>query len=102
VDNLRNRKLIGWKIWYGDGTVLISEFNKWEDTPQKNVQVVKLFYKGDNGIESNIHKNQEFYFLNDLLDVPQTIKMGKSINADKFYDILELAELDSRAVEKMI
>lgn len=97
-----NRKLIGWKVWYGDGTVLTSEFNKWIDIPQKDMQIQKLFYKGKNGIEVNIHKNQEYYLLNDLLEIPMTMKIGKSIDSDKFYDTLELALRDKNTVEEMI
>jgi len=97
-----DRELIGWKIWYGNGTVLTSEFNKWINIPQKNVQIVKLFYKGKNGIEVNIHKNQEYYLLNDLVWIPMTMKIGKSIDPDKFYDMLDEAETESKIVEIMI
>lgn len=97
-----NRKLIGWKVWYGDGTVLTSEFNKWIDIPQKNMQIQKLFYKGKNGIEVNVHKNQEYYLLNDLLQIPMSMKIGKSIDPDEFYDMLEEAEKESKIIEEMI
>ena len=99
---LRNRKLIGWKIWYGDGTVLTSDFNKWIDTPQKNVQVVKLFYSSDSGFESNLYHNQEYYILDSLLEVAKEIKLGKGINRDIFDKILLMAENDSKIVKDMI
>jgi hypothetical protein len=43
------RELLGWKIWYTDGTVFTSESTKWEDLPVFGVQVVKKFWKYENG-----------------------------------------------------
>lgn len=99
--SLRNRKLVGWEIFYDDGTVLNSEFNKWEECKQTGVQVVKKFYSSDNGIETNIHHNEEYYFLDDLLEVPQTIKMGRGMQGDKFYLLLEKAKNSNRIITTM-
>lgn len=100
--SLRNRVLIGWKIWFGDGTVLNSKFNLWEKCKQENVQVVKMFYKSDDGIEANIHHNQEYYLLDDLLKIPPQIKTGKGIKREVFDDILEAATRDQQEIKDMI
>lgn len=99
--SLRNRKLVGWKIWFGDGVVLDSRFNKWEECQQKNVQVVKLFFRSDTGIEINLLWNQEYYLLEDLLEVPKTIKLGRAIDADSFYRTLESAKIDESIITTM-
>jgi len=99
-----DKVLTGWKIWYGDGTVLTSEFNNWIDIPQKNVQVVKMFYRNFDGtIEVCVHHGQEYYILDDLLKIPKEIKIGKSMQPDdKFWDLFEEAKSNGELVEEMI
>ncbi len=33
-----------WKIWYGDGSTFSSKDGDWVDAPQKNIQMVTVFY----------------------------------------------------------
>ena len=99
--SLRNRKLIGWKIWYDTGIVLDSRYWTWEEAKQDGVQVVALFYSSDNGIERNLHYNQEYYLLDDLLELPKSIKTARGINGDKFYSILEKAKNDKSEITFM-
>jgi len=98
-----NRKLVGWKIWFEDGVVLDSIHNKWEDCKQTGVQIVKMFYVNPDGTkEVNIHKNQEYYLLNDLLVLPNQLKIGKSIEGEKFWEMFDSAEADKKFVEVLI
>jgi hypothetical protein len=99
--SLRNRKIIGWKIWYGDKSTVSSKDSKWIDAPQKNVQVVKIFYKSDNGIETNTFANQEYYILDDLLNLPPEIKTAKGIDGNLFFTILSDAKFDEEIVSEM-
>jgi len=98
-----NRKLVGWKIWFDDGVVIDSRNNKWENCRQDGIQVVKMYYRNTDGTkETNIHRNQEYYLLNDLLEIPKEIKIGSSILGDKFWELVDLAEADLKFVEEMI
>jgi len=96
--------LIGWKLYYGNGTVLSSKHNKWIDCPQKNIQVQKLFYRNFDGtIEVCIHHGQEYYILDDLLEIPKEIKIGKSMEGEEFWDMYDHAtKRDSELVTEMI
>lgn len=100
---LRNRVLIGWKIFYGDKTIITSKYCRWTQAPQKNVQVVKLFYRADNDkLEVNVHFNQEYYLLDDLLELPLEIKSGKAIDGEKFWEIKANAINDTEILTSMI
>ena len=94
------RKLVGWKIWYESGIVLDSKNNKWEDCKQNGVQIVKMFYENPDGTqEINIHKNQEYYILNDLLKLQPAMKIGSSIEGEEFWKLFDSAEADKAFIE---
>lgn len=99
-----DKVLIGWKIWYGNGTVLKSKHNKWINCPQTNIQVVKLFYLNSDGtIEVCVHHGQEYYILDDLLHVPKEIKIGKSMEGEEFWEMYDRAtKTDTELVTEMI
>lgn len=99
-----NRVLVGWKIWYKSGTVLNSKNNKWTECKQNEVEVVKLFYINSDGSQDvSIHHGQELYILNDLLDIPKTIKIGKSMEGEEFWDLFDKAtKEDKEFVEELI
>ena len=98
-----NRVLIGWKIWYKSGTVLSSKNNKWVECKQNEIQVVKMFYKNSDGtVEVNEHHGQEYYILNDLLIIPQEIKIGKSMEGEEFWDLYDKAKNDTDFVGEML
>lgn len=99
---LRNRRLIGWKIFYGDGRRITSKTQKWIDSPQENIQIVKLFYQSDNGIEINVHKGQEYYILDSLLELPKEIKIGKGIEGFQYVNIEQNAINDEEIIDSMI
>ena len=98
MKKLRDRDLVGFKIWYGDGSIVKSTEQSWENSPQKNIQVIKLFYKSENGIETDLHFGQDYYLLDDLIEVPKSIKIGRAIDGEEFYKILSKANLDDEIV----
>ena len=102
MSKLRNRKLIGWKIWYSCGATVTSKEARWTECGQRSVQLVKLFYLSDNGIEVNIHSGKECYLLDDLLELPREIKTGKGIFYEKFLDIVNNAVADESVITSMI
>ena len=38
--------IIGWRIWYGDGTVADSRRVSWADAPVEGVQVIAMYHEG--------------------------------------------------------
>ena len=40
--------LLGWKLWYGDGTTARSSVVRWADCPGTNIQALMLLTRGDN------------------------------------------------------
>ena len=98
---LRNRKLVGWKIWYMDGTVLSSKNNKWIDCKQGEIEVVKMFYSSDSGLETNLHHGQEYYILDDLLQLPIEIKIGKGMEGEEFWEMYEQAKNETEIITEM-
>jgi len=102
ASELRGRVLVGWKIWFQDGLVLDSRHNIWEKCRQEGIQVVKKFYRSDKGaIESNQFTGEDYYILDDLLEVPPTVKIGKAIHREKYEHILRIARDDSSVVTEM-
>jgi len=101
MSTLRNRKLIGWKIFYSDGETINSKNAQWIFSRQTGVQIVKLFYRSDNGIETNIITNQEYYLLNDLLKLPNEIKTGEAIPYKDYLKLVEAAENDESIITQM-
>jgi len=98
-----DRKLVGWKIWYDSGIVLDSRNNYWIDCKQNGVQIVKMYYKNPDGTtEVNLMKNQEYYLLNDLLQLPKEMKIGKSIAGEEFWKMFDIAEADKAFIEEII
>lgn len=39
-----NTPLLGWKIYYGDGSVASSKDYSWADAPDQNVQIIVFYY----------------------------------------------------------
>lgn len=99
--SLRNRQLIGFKIWYSNGKIITSRDSKWTDAPQGGVQVVKMFYSSDNGIEVNVHSKQEYYLLDAILKLPKEIKTGKAIRYERFIEILTESQTDEEIVSDL-
>jgi len=98
-----DRVLVGWKIYYDDGIVLDSKNNIWNQCRQNGIQIVKMFYENPDGTtEVNIHKGQEYYLLNDVLIVPEEIKIGKSIEGEEFWKMFDIAEADKTFVGEML
>lgn len=44
-DSERHR-VVGWRVWYADGSVFSSTDTEWRDLPDDGVQVVVLYYRG--------------------------------------------------------
>ena len=38
-------KIVGWQLWYADGSSISSAESTWEDAPQSGVQVLKRYFE---------------------------------------------------------
>jgi len=102
VDSLRGRVIIGWKIWFMDGLVLDSRFNKWIDCQQKGVEVVKIFYRNNLGeVETSEYHGQEYYLLDDSLNVCKAVKIGKAMEGEKYWELYDKAKDDLEVISEM-
>lgn len=37
--------VIGWRLWYGDGTIVSSDQSSWDAAPDQNVQVLEWLHE---------------------------------------------------------
>ena len=93
--------LLGWKIWYDNGSAFSSLDGTWEDAPSDGVQVVVEFYpEGEKYYHSRnyfILDNGKAYGTNDInpfLRKQGTVKSGRWTSDDYFRDILNKAKED--------
>jgi len=94
----------GWKAYYGDGTVLTSEFNKWADIPVNNFQYLKVHYDRHTDTFAGLSLfciSEDPDEIKRLIDEnPNNIKIGKLI--DNWAEFEINVEEDKTKVMKMI
>lgn len=92
-------ELLGWKAWYGDGTIYTSKDHKWVDIPVNNFQYLKKFFPRN----TDSYAGMDLYCITDnpdeieklLASDSRNVKIGKVIGnttADwlAFQDPIEL------------
>lgn len=95
-------KLIGWKLYYDNGSVLSSLETKWEDAPPDGIQVLVEFY--DDG-SKKLHIERDYYILDDgkaygtnninpWLRKYGIVKFGRWSSDDKFQELIKKAKVD--------
>jgi hypothetical protein len=80
--------IIGWKIWFGDGTSVNSFDQSWEGAPKENVQVV-CYYHG-RGYRTFSSGCDEYF----NPSISGESKLGKLIGDEDFEVIKRAAESD--------
>jgi len=95
-------RLIGWKLYYDDGSVFASTHVLWQDAPSDGIQVLVEFY--DDGTKK-IHIERDYYILDDgkaygtnninpWLRKQGTVKFGRWSSDDKFQELVKKAKSD--------
>jgi hypothetical protein len=79
--------VIGWKIWYGDGSICHSGMCSWADAPREGVQVTRLYHGGR---YSTIADGSDEYTLPGETET----KLGEEIDLDVYAGILKTAKAD--------
>lgn len=102
-----NNSLVGWKLFYTDGTTITSAEMSFNDAPQDNVQVLIKYYKRESGGYSReIQNGLDMYVLYSeqplSLNLPPEIKKGANLTNQRFQKLLTLARADEEVVMEMI
>lgn len=95
-------KLIGWRIYYDDGSVFSSLDGDWKDAPSDGVQVLVEFYEDGS---RKIHIERDYYMLDDgkafgtnninpWLRKKGEVKFGRWSSDDKFHELVRRAKED--------
>lgn len=93
-------KLIGWKIWYDNGSVFSSSQGEWKDAPVDGVQIVVEYYDDET---KKIHIERDYYILDDgkaygtnninpYLRKYGLVKFGRWSSDDKFKKLVQKAK----------
>jgi len=107
-----NEKVIaGWKLYYGDGSVVSSRYSIWEDAVADDVQVLIVYFSETYKIWHGDHWDEEsyrdMYFGKDYFwpfgngqasDVPSgvSVKLGRELPYGRWHEIYEAARKDVR------
>jgi len=102
---MKNYKVIGWKVWYGDESVVTSRESSWEQAPDQDVQVVMLYFdwKDSQGRpRRQIFSGCDYYFCDGNWTVPSNwadsftdfsvvkgiCKYGKWMKTEEEYEVV--------------
>ena len=99
--------LAGWKIFYWDGTTVTSRDCKFEDAPQRGVEVIIKYWKrAKGGYSREIQNGLDLYVLHPFealdIDVPPKVKVGLNLPPERFAEILAAARADKEFVVEML
>ena len=102
----KDRNLVGWKARYADGSTVTSREARFEDIPQRGLQVLTKFYRREKGGYSKEHQNGlDMYILYSIdaleLDLPPQVKLGKNLPYSEFRRILDSARADQEIIIEM-
>jgi len=108
---MNDYKVIGWKVWYGDGFVFTSKDDIWEKAPDQNVQVVMIYFdwKDSQGkLRKQMFCGSDYYFCDGDWTVPSNwadsftdfsvvrgvCKYGKWMKTEEEYEVIRQKALN--------
>jgi len=110
-DPRKQRKLVGWKAWYYDGSTYSSDKYTWEEIPQQEFECLKRYYKGigidgKETVYGEMWTGEDLYILDDEYrnqrKIPQFIKVGKWMKDEDFWPLFDNARNEKEIIEEMI
>ena len=115
---MSDKTIIGWKLYYGDGSVVSSKEKEWTDAPSENVQVLIVYFaetyeiwrdtNGDGvGDQLETENYRDMYFGYDYFwqfgngqsaQVPENaeVKLGKELEQSEWRAIYNQALEDTK------
>ncbi len=101
-----NNTLVGWKLFYSDGSAITSAQMRFEDAPQQGVQVlIKYYRRAKGGYSREIQNGLDMYVLFSeqplTLNLPPEIKLGENVSNPCFYEVLRAAREDAEIVTEI-
>jgi hypothetical protein len=102
-----NSKLVGWKLFYTDGSTASSMSTKFNDAPQLGVQALIKYYRRKlGGYSREVQNGQDFYLLYpeiaEQLSMSDQVKVGKAITNAAFDEIMAEVYGDKEVITRMI
>jgi hypothetical protein len=109
----KDRKLVGWKAWYTDGSIYGSDKYTWEEIPQRHFMCVKRFWipLDENGeVKDDVYgehlSGQDIYVLDDEYRdrqaLPDYIKIGEWQKDKDFHPLFDEMKADEEMILEMI
>lgn len=75
--------VIGWRLWYSDGSFVASDQMSWEQAPDTDVQVLEIFH--DPAPYRTLSYGVDEY----QLSPDSTVKFGRWMNREAFEALVE-------------
>lgn len=101
-----NSTLVGWKLWYTDGSFITSNDIKFDEAPQAGVQALIKYYKrSKGGYSREIQTGLDMYVLYSEqpldLELPPQIKKGENLSDEDWTKFNKMVRDDKDMVESM-
>ena len=94
-----NSVLVGWKLYYADGSVIDSTKMKFDNAPQGGAEVLVKWHKNESKYSVDIQSGLDFYSINSDI---KNVKHGLNIRKERFEEMLEVAKNDKVPITSMV
>jgi hypothetical protein len=86
--------MVGWELWYTDGTVYTSDDGPWEDAPQFGIQALVRYTERDKGgVGAEIVNGNDLYTVDRPtalnIDLPPEVKIGEEMDREEFDKLMD-------------
>ena len=100
-------KLIGWKVWYSNGTTYTSKNHKWVDIPINHFQATKKFFDKHTEIQAGLNlyciTDDHDEICNMLKEDYRNVKVGEAFETlEEWKTFFIMIEADKERVTEII
>lgn len=96
---MENSVLVGWKLYYADGSRVDSTQIKFDNALPRGAEVLLKWYKMKDKYFVEIQSGLDFYVL--YSNITEHAKLGHNIRKEKFEEILKIAKNDKIPITNM-
>ena len=102
--------VIGWKIWYGDGSTFFSKQGTWESAPNQDVQVLMTYFSTRDNMGRScrqVWSGMDYYFMenniwgcsfDDASMIKGIVKYGKWMQSEDEFDALQATAMEDYSI----